>query len=141
MTAPPRVYCVFGAPHHTECVDIDLTASFDTVSHNILISKIAGSYLSPDIARWLLCYLRERQAATNVSGIKSSTGVSQGFLLSPSLFNYYIDDMSRPTPLVKRVYYADDITGVTTQYPTAGIHDQLHRYQQSHSSSATHTSS
>ena len=30
--------------------------------------------------------------------------------LSPSLFNYYIADMPRPTPPVKRVCYADDIT-------------------------------
>ena len=34
----------------------------------------------------------------------------QGSKLSPSLFNYYIADMSRPTPPVKRVCYADDIT-------------------------------
>ena len=30
--------------------------------------------------------------------------------LSPSLFNYYIADMPRPTPPVKWVCYADDIT-------------------------------
>ena len=40
------------------CVAIDLTAAFDTVSHDILISKIAGSSLSPAITRWLSCYLR-----------------------------------------------------------------------------------
>ena len=44
-------------PHRTVCVAIDLTATFDTVSHYILISKIAGSSLPPAIARWLSCYL------------------------------------------------------------------------------------
>ena len=34
--------------------------------------------------------------------------------LSSSLFNYYIADMPRPTPLVKRVCYADDITVCAT---------------------------
>ena len=29
-------------PHRTVCVAIDLTAAFDTVSHDILLSKIAG---------------------------------------------------------------------------------------------------
>ena len=71
--------------------------------------------LPPAITRWLSCYLRGRQAATSFRGTKSSmrivrTGVPQGSKLSPSLFNYYIADMSRPTPPVKRVCYADDIT-------------------------------
>ena len=102
-------------PHRTVCVAIDLTAAFDTVSHDILISKIAGSSLPPAITQWLSCYLRGTQAATSFRGTKSSTrivrtGIPQGSKLSPSLFNYYIADMPRPTPPVKRVYYADDIT-------------------------------
>ena len=101
-------------PHHTVYVVIDLTAAFDTVSHNTLISKIVGSSLPPAITRWLSCYLEGRQAATSFRGTKSSmrivrTGVPQGSKLSPSLFNYYIADMPRPTPSVKGVCYADDI--------------------------------
>ena len=85
------------------------------MSYDTLISKIAGSSLSPAITRWLSCYLRGRQAATNFRCNKSSTsivctGVPQGFKLSPSLFNYYKADMPRPTTPVKRVCYADDIT-------------------------------
>ena len=102
-------------PHRTVCAAIDLTAAFDTVSHDILLSKIAGSSLPPAITRWLSCYMRGRQAATSFRGTKSSTrivrtAVPQGSKLSPSLFNYYIADMPRPTPPVKRVCYADDIT-------------------------------
>ena len=97
------------------CVAIDLTAAFDTVSHDTLISKIAGSSLPPAITRWLSCYLRGRQAATSFRGTKSSTriirtGISQGSKLSPSLFNYYIADMPWPSPPVKRVCYTYDIT-------------------------------
>ena len=36
-------------PLRTVCVAIDLTAAFDTVSHDILLSKIAGSSLPPAI--------------------------------------------------------------------------------------------
>ena len=60
-----------------------LTAAFDTVSHDTLISKIVGSSLPPAITQWLSCYLRGRQAATSFRGTKSSTrivrtGVPQG---------------------------------------------------------------
>ena len=59
--------------------------------------------------------MRGRQAATSFRGTRSSTrtvrtGVAQCTMLSPSLFNYYIVDMPRPTPPVKRVCYADNIT-------------------------------
>ena len=85
------------------------------MSHDILISKIAGSSLPPAITQCLSCYLRGRQAETSFRGIKSTTriiriGVLQGSKLSPLLFNYYIADMPRPTPPVKRVCYTDDIT-------------------------------
>ena len=59
-------------PHRTVRVVIDLTAAFDTVSHNTLISKIAGSSLPPAIYRWLSCYLRGRQAATSFRGTINS---------------------------------------------------------------------
>ena len=47
-------------PYRTVCVAIDMTVSFDTVSHDRLISKIAGLSLPPAINRWLSCYLRGR---------------------------------------------------------------------------------
>ena len=102
-------------PHRTVCVAVDLTAAFDTVSHNVLISKISRSTLPEVTCRWLSCYLRGRQAVTTCRGVKSSTrivhtGVPQGSKLSPSLFSFYLADMPRPTHPVKRICYADDIS-------------------------------
>ena len=102
-------------PHRTVCVVVDLTAAFDTVCHNTLISKIARSTLPSPTTRWLSCYLLGRQARTSCRGVKSNArivhaGVPQGSKLSPSLFSFYLADMPRPTEPVKRVCYADDIT-------------------------------
>ena len=120
-------------PHRTVCVAIDLTVAFDTVSHDKLISKIAGSSLLPTITRWLSCYLTGRQAVTSFRGAKLSTrivrtGVPQGSKLSPSLFNYYIADMLWPTPLVKRVCYADDITGWATAPKIPQLESMINSY-------------
>ena len=41
-------------PHRTVCVAVDLTAAFDTVNHNALLSKIARSTLPEATCRWLL---------------------------------------------------------------------------------------
>ena len=117
-------------PDQTVCVAVDLSAEFDTVCHNNLLSKINRSQLLPATARWLSCYLRGRQAKTCVRGVKSTprkvnTGVpqdsklspllfsfynAQGSKLSPSLFSFYIADLPIPTDPVKRVCYADDLT-------------------------------
>ena len=60
-------------PDRTVCVAVDLSAEFDTVCHNNLLSKIYRSQLPPATARWLSCYLRGRQAKTCFRGVKSTS--------------------------------------------------------------------
>ena len=108
--SPAKDQHSFRPRHSTSSALLQLSTDIET-----LISKIAGSSPPPAITRWLSCYLRGRQAATSFRSTKSSmrivrTGVPQGSKLSPSLFSYYIADMPRPTPPIKRVCYADDIT-------------------------------
>ena len=102
-------------PHRTLCVAVDLTAAFDTVNHNVLFSKIVRSTLPEATCRWLSNYIRNRQSVTSCKGVKSKarivhTVVPQGSKMSPTLFNFYLADMPRPTEPVKRICYADDIT-------------------------------
>ena len=85
------------------------------------------------ITRSLSCYLRGRPATTSFRGTKSSTriprtGVPQDSKLSPSLFNYYIADMPRPTPPVKRACYADDITVWATGPKNPQLESMINSY-------------
>ena len=121
-------------PARTICVAVDLSAAFDTVCHNNLLSKINRLQLPPATVRWLSGYLRGRQAKTCFRGVKLTyrkvnTGVPQGSKLSPSLFSFYIADMPKPTEPVKRVCYADDLplwfTGVKIPYLKDGINSYL----------------
>ena len=102
-------------PHRTVCVAVDLTAAFDTVNDNVLLSKIVRSTLPEATCRWLSNYLRGRQSVTSCRGVKSKAmivhaGVPQGSKMSPTLFIFYLADMPRPTEPVKLICYADDIT-------------------------------
>ena len=125
-TRPPQLCCSYqqtsrwdstrgSPPDRTVCVAVDLSAAFDTVCHNNLLSKINRSSLPPATSRWLSSYLRGRQAKTCFRGVKSAsrkvhTGVPQCLKLSSSLFSFYIADIPTPTEPVKRVCYADDLT-------------------------------
>ena len=57
--------------HRTVCVAVDLTAAFDTVNHNALLSKIARSTPSEATCRWLSNYIRGRQSVTSSRCVKS----------------------------------------------------------------------
>ena len=120
-------------PDRTICVAVDLSAAFDTVCHNNLLSKINRSQLPPATARWLSGYLRGRQAKTCFRGVKSTSrevniGVPQDSRLSPSVFNFYIADMPRPTEPVKRVCYADDLTVWVTGVKIPDLEDSINSY-------------
>ena len=90
------------SPDRTFCVAVDLSAAFDTVCRNNLLSKINRSQLPLATVRWLSYYLRGRQAKTCFRGVKPTsrkvnTGVPQGSKLSSSLLSFHIADIPRPS--------------------------------------------
>ena len=102
-------------PHQTICIAVELTADFNTVTHNVLLSNIARLMLPKATCRWMSNYIRCRQSITSSRGVMSKArivhaGVPQGSKFSPLLFSFYLADMSPPTEPVKRICYADDIT-------------------------------
>ena len=59
---------------------------------------------------------------------KVKTGVVQGGVLSPALFNWYLADFPTPPPNIKLTKYADDITFHTSGPVVAGLINGLNIY-------------
>src|SRR5206468_10200860 len=82
-------------------VALDLSASFDCVSHDKLLCRLADDFSVSNLAHtWLASYLSGRTHFVKVDDgvsdtIPVSCGVPQGSVLGPLLFTTYVSPIQR----------------------------------------------
>ena len=101
----------------TALVLLDLSAAFDTISHDILLNRLSSWFgFGGSVLKWFVSYLSNRAQSVKVGNSLSDpalliSGVPQGSVLGPALFSLYTTPLSRiisSHKIIKYHFYADD---------------------------------
>ena len=102
-------------------VFLDLTKAFDSVSHELLLSKLKETGISIEFCKWMESYLANRvqRVKLNNSALPYTAikyGVPQGSVLGPILFSIYINNLGLLLDNIQ--IYADDAVIYSTNLMT-----------------------
>ena len=119
-----------------DSVFFDFRKAFDSVPHNVLLGKLIKYGIHGKVFNWIQDFISSRFQAVRIAKSTSRplpvhSGVIQGSVLGPTLFNIFVNDIDEVIVHCNVLKYADDIRIYLSSSKSSNDLSDLHSRVQS----------